>query len=223
MRAWPRTRPRSASTCSRCASRIRRSCRPRRLRAAGEEAGIAYSVCGAFGPDRDLAHEDPERRQNALDYLDRLYELAAADRLAARVRSGLLGGRQGTAAGRRAPRRARTGRRRAQAHRRARRASTGVLLALEPLNRYETDLVNTAEQGLELCDEIGADNVGLLLDTYHLNIEEKSVGDALRPRRRPAPRTSTRARTTAARRGRGTSRGVRCSPRCGTSATSASS
>jgi D-psicose/D-tagatose/L-ribulose 3-epimerase len=55
-----------------------------------------------------------------------------------------------------------------------------VLLALEPLNRYETDLVNTAEQGLELCDEIGAGNVGLLLDTYHLNIEEKSVGDALR-------------------------------------------
>jgi D-psicose/D-tagatose/L-ribulose 3-epimerase len=48
------------------------------LRTAGEEAGIAYSVCGAFGSDRDLAHEDPARRQNALEYLDRLYELAAA-------------------------------------------------------------------------------------------------------------------------------------------------
>jgi D-psicose/D-tagatose/L-ribulose 3-epimerase len=59
-------------------------------------------------------------------------------------------------------------------------AGMGVRLAVEPLNRYETDLVNTVAQGLELVRETGLDNVGLLLDTYHLNIEEKSVGDALR-------------------------------------------
>ena len=59
-------------------------------------------------------------------------------------------------------------------------ADRGVRLAIEPLNRFETDLVNTAEQVLELCDRVGADNVGVLLDTFHMNIDEKSLGDAIR-------------------------------------------
>lgn len=56
----------------------------------------------------------------------------------------------------------------------------GVRVGIEPLNRFETDLVNTVEQGLDLCERIGLDNVGLLLDTFHLNIEEKSISDAIR-------------------------------------------
>ena len=59
-------------------------------------------------------------------------------------------------------------------------AERGVRLGVEPLNRFETDLVNTAEQALELCDRVGAGNVGVLLDTFHMNIEEKSLGDAIR-------------------------------------------
>jgi D-psicose/D-tagatose/L-ribulose 3-epimerase len=55
-----------------------------------------------------------------------------------------------------------------------------VDLAIEPLNRFETDLVNTVEQGLDLCERVGLDNVGLLLDTFHMNIEEKSIPDAIR-------------------------------------------
>ncbi len=51
----------------------------------------------------------------------------------------------------------------------------GVRLALEPINRYETTLINTAAQGLELIDAVGADNFGLLLDTFHMNIEEPSI------------------------------------------------
>ncbi|MGA2820021.1 MAG: sugar phosphate isomerase/epimerase family protein [Anaerolineales bacterium] len=53
-------------------------------------------------------------------------------------------------------------------------AEHGIRLAIEPLNRYEADLVNTAEQGLAFLDEIGHGSVGLLLDTFHANIEEKS-------------------------------------------------
>ena len=55
-----------------------------------------------------------------------------------------------------------------------------VRLAVEPLNRFETDLVNTSEQVLELIDRVGADNAGVLLDTFHMNIDEKSLGDAIR-------------------------------------------
>jgi D-psicose/D-tagatose/L-ribulose 3-epimerase len=56
----------------------------------------------------------------------------------------------------------------------------GVTLAVEVLNRFETDLCNTVEQGLDLCERIGLDNVGLLLDTFHMNIEEKDIAAALR-------------------------------------------
>lgn len=56
----------------------------------------------------------------------------------------------------------------------------GVRLAFEPLNRYETSLVNTVEQVLEVIDGLPSEAVGLNLDTYHQNIEEKSIGGALR-------------------------------------------
>jgi len=56
----------------------------------------------------------------------------------------------------------------------------GVRLALEPICRYETTLVNNAAQGLELIERVGADNLGLLLDTFHMNIDEASIPDAFR-------------------------------------------
>ena len=59
-------------------------------------------------------------------------------------------------------------------------AGTGVRFALEPMNRYETDLIHTVAEGLELAERIGADNVGLLLDSFHMNIEEPVVEDSIR-------------------------------------------
>lgn len=54
-------------------------------------------------------------------------------------------------------------------------ANEGVRLALEPINRYETALVNSVAQGLELVQAVGSPNFGLLLDTYHMNIEEPRI------------------------------------------------
>jgi D-psicose/D-tagatose/L-ribulose 3-epimerase len=59
-------------------------------------------------------------------------------------------------------------------------AKKGVKLAVEPLNRFETDLVNTVEQGLRLIEDVGGNNLGLLLDTFHMNIEEKDIPSAIR-------------------------------------------
>jgi sugar phosphate isomerase/epimerase len=56
----------------------------------------------------------------------------------------------------------------------------GIRLALEPINRYETTLINTVSQGLELIDRVGADNFGLLLDTFHMNIEETTIEGSIR-------------------------------------------
>jgi sugar phosphate isomerase/epimerase len=55
-----------------------------------------------------------------------------------------------------------------------------VRFALEPLNRYETDLIHTVAQGLDLIEQVGADNFGLLLDTFHMNIEEPVIEDSIR-------------------------------------------
>jgi sugar phosphate isomerase/epimerase len=56
----------------------------------------------------------------------------------------------------------------------------GVRLALEPICRYETTLVNDLTQGLDLLERVGADNMGLMPDTFHMNIEEPSIEDSIR-------------------------------------------
>jgi sugar phosphate isomerase/epimerase len=56
----------------------------------------------------------------------------------------------------------------------------GIRLALEPINRYETTLINNTAQGLELIDRVGANNFGLLLDTFHMNIEEPNIEAGIR-------------------------------------------
>lgn len=55
----------------------------------------------------------------------------------------------------------------------------GLMLAIEPVNRYKSDLINTVEQAIALIDAVGADNLKILFDTYHSNIEEKSLTDAI--------------------------------------------
>jgi sugar phosphate isomerase/epimerase len=56
----------------------------------------------------------------------------------------------------------------------------GVRLALEALNRYEADLVLNVAEGLELLEEVGRPAVGLLVDSYHVNIEETSYDEPFR-------------------------------------------
>ncbi|MFF0988531.1 sugar phosphate isomerase/epimerase family protein [Kocuria nitroreducens] len=58
--------------------------------------------------------------------------------------------------------------------------AAGVVLGIEPLNRYETSLINTTAQALDALGPLLGHGVGLALDTYHLNIEERSSADAVR-------------------------------------------
>jgi len=55
-----------------------------------------------------------------------------------------------------------------------------VKYALEPINRYETDLIHTVDEGLNLIERVNAANFGLLLDTFHMNIEEPVIEDSIR-------------------------------------------
>jgi D-psicose/D-tagatose/L-ribulose 3-epimerase len=56
----------------------------------------------------------------------------------------------------------------------------GVTVALEPLNRFETSFLNTAEQAMEVVERLDARSAGVLLDTFHMNIEERDPAGAIR-------------------------------------------
>ncbi|MCW6512771.1 sugar phosphate isomerase/epimerase family protein [Lichenifustis flavocetrariae] len=142
--------------------------------------GVDALVCGAFGPNRDMSAENDAIRADAARYLRTCIDIAA--RLGSPTVSGPMYAGVGNTqmrdvAGRRAQRQRSVDGLSPLADYAAER---GVKLAFEPLNRFETDLVNTVDQGLELIHEIGRNNVGFLLDTFHMNIEEKNIPDAIR-------------------------------------------
>jgi len=57
--------------------------------------------------------------------------------------------------------------------------SLGLLFGIEPVNRYETHLLNTGWQAVDMIERIGADNMFIHLDTYHMNIEEKGAANGI--------------------------------------------
>jgi sugar phosphate isomerase/epimerase len=59
----------------------------------------------------------------------------------------------------------------------------GVRIALEPICRYETTLINNLSQGLDLLDRVGAENMGLMPDTFHMNMEEPNIEESIRAAR----------------------------------------
>ncbi|MFZ5944363.1 MAG: TIM barrel protein [Bacillota bacterium] len=59
----------------------------------------------------------------------------------------------------------------------------GVYLALEPVNRYEMNFINTVSQGLEVINTLKHPNLKLLIDTFHMNIEEPSIYESIRAAR----------------------------------------
>ena len=174
-------RARWGSTCSSCRSRrsTATTCagRARRSRRRGSPASSTL----VFPPDRDLIHPDAGPRENAARYIRGAIDAAAA--LGSQTLSGpaLRERRPRVAAdARRARARPRAPRRRRSAPLSAYAADAGVRLGLEPLNRFETSFVNIADQAIEIIDRVDSPGLGILLDTFHMNLEEKSIGDAIR-------------------------------------------
>jgi D-psicose/D-tagatose/L-ribulose 3-epimerase len=142
--------------------------------------GLAVTTAAAMGPDTDLIHPDKNIRENGMAFIRHCIE--AAHTLGA---VNLIG-----------PMYAAVGRTwQATAEERARdldlltsqlsqladyAADHGVILCIEPLNRFETSFINTAAQGIEVIDRVGRPACQLMLDTFHMNIEERSLGEAIR-------------------------------------------
>ena len=145
-----------------------------------KEKGLDVVVCGAFGLSRNLCSEDPQLVQNAKEYIYWLIDAAAV--LGAKVVAGPMYSSVGKAHYDDLVEREKEWDRAVDNMRQMAdyAASKDVRLALETLNRFETDMINTVSQGLEFIKDIGRENVGLHLDTFHMHLEEKSSADAIR-------------------------------------------
>ena len=150
------------------------------LKKALDENGISCgSTCAALGPDRDL-RGTAVQQETSMDYLKRLMDIMQV------IGSPVLVGPLYSSVGRAAPRDDNEYRRQWEVvvknlQELCRYAEErNVRLAIEPLNRYETDFINTCAQGMQLVNDVDHPAIGLLLDTYHMNIEEKNSADAIR-------------------------------------------
>jgi D-psicose/D-tagatose/L-ribulose 3-epimerase len=143
---------------------------PRPLRARLDAAGIDVVTSTVLAESTDITSSDPDTRAAGVAYLRRCVDVTAE--LGARQFSGVIYAMHG----KRPPERPGSQEWEWSAECLAQVAehagAAGVTIGLEPVNRYESPMVNTCEQALRLADMIGAPNVEIHLDTYHMNIEE---------------------------------------------------
>ncbi len=142
--------------------------------------GLGASVCAVMPPGRELVATDPDTVRRTQDYLRTCVDAAAT--VGSRVVAGPVYASVG-----RCWRMDADERRRALAELREHLAPVcdhagrrGVRIAVEPLNRDETSVLNTVAQTLEAIDGLPVETCGLLCDVYHMNIEERDVPAALR-------------------------------------------
>jgi D-psicose/D-tagatose/L-ribulose 3-epimerase len=145
-----------------------------------KDTGLAASVCAVMSPDRDLIHPDETVRANGVAYVRHCID--AARTLGARNVIGPIYSAVGRLWQPSADERARDVDLLARQLRglACYAGEHDVVLCIEPLNRFETSLINLAEQAIEVIDRVDHAACGLLLDTFHMNIEERSLGDAIR-------------------------------------------
>jgi D-psicose/D-tagatose/L-ribulose 3-epimerase len=149
------------------------------VKAELEKQGLAAIVCGAFGPDRNLCSDDPILQANAKNYIRWLIDAAAF--LGSETVCGPMYSSVGKDHIESEEGRAQEWQRAVSGMREMAEYAQGkhVKLAFEPLNRFETDLINVVSQGKKLIREIDMPNVGFHLDTFHMHLEEKNSAEAI--------------------------------------------
>lgn len=138
------------------------------------EAAQMRAVCSLGLPQEVWASHNPD---GAVDFLTVALDKCAA--IGAEALSGVVYGGIGERSGQ-PPTQAELDNVADAMTRAARHAkSLGLLFGIEPVNRYETHLINTGWQAVEMIERIGADNIFVHLDTYHMNIEEKGIAQGI--------------------------------------------
>lgn len=144
-----------------------------------QEYNLKANICGAFGPTRDLTNADEDIHNNCFSYI------ASCLNFCVELGVNFFGGPMYSAVGK--ARMLSPEQRKAEwklAVKNLRKvcdmaASRNLLIALEPLNRFESDLVNTTNDVVRLIDDINHPAAQIMLDGFHMNIEERNIEEAI--------------------------------------------
>ena len=141
---------------------------------------LGVSVCAVIGSDRDLIHPEKEIQDNGVAYVRHCIE--AAQTLGGTNVVGPLYSAVGRVWQATPEERERDMELLVQQLRGLAEyaADHGAVLCVEPLNRFETSFINLASQVVEVVDRVDHPACQAMLDTFHMNIEEQSLGDAIR-------------------------------------------
>tara|TARA_B110000305_G_C19365004_1_gene601483 strand:+ start:462 stop:1322 length:861 start_codon:yes stop_codon:yes gene_type:complete len=142
--------------------------------------GLEAVVCGAFGPTKDFTHEDVSLHENCFRYIENCFQLCN------QLGSSFLAGPMYSAVGK--ARLISMEQRKIEWDRAVTNLNKvcaiannyGLSIALEPLNRFESDLVNTAEDVMRLINDINQSNAKVMLDGFHMTIEETNIKEAIK-------------------------------------------
>ena len=142
-----------------------------------KSTNLGCTGCAIMSPDRDIISDDPEIRENGKNYLKSCIEILAE--LGSDTFAGPFYSAVGKLVGR-----AHTEEEWALAVSGTKEIAElaeehGVTLAIEPLNRFETYFINIAADAVKFAKDVDSPNVKVMLDTFHMNIEEKSFYDAI--------------------------------------------
>lgn len=144
-----------------------------------QEYGLKAAVCGAFSTERDLASDDINLQNTALQYIEDCINIAAD--LGADVFAGPMYAAVGKA------RMVSPEQRDIEWNRAVNNlkkvaaiaAEKNVILAIEPLNRFESDMVNTAEDAVRMVKDVNHPSLKIGLDGFHMSLEERSMEEAI--------------------------------------------
>ena len=151
----------------------------KKVKAALDANNLEPVVCGAFGPSRDLTNDDPAVHENCFRYIIECMDLCNAWDAA------FLAGPMYSAVGKArmvSPEQRKVEWDRAvnNLHKVCKLAKERQIeIALEPLNRFESDMINTADDVLRLIKDINHPAAKVLLDGFHMAIEEKDIEQAI--------------------------------------------
>ena len=147
----------------------------KKVKAALDQHGLEAIVCGAFGPSRDLTHDDPAVHENCFQYITQCLDLC--NEWDAKFLAGPMYSAVGKA--RMVPpeqRKKEWERAVSNLHKVCKLAEERKLeIALEPLNRFESDMINTADDVLRLVNDINHASAKIMLDGFHMAIEERNI------------------------------------------------
>ncbi|MEP6626860.1 MAG: sugar phosphate isomerase/epimerase family protein [Ginsengibacter sp.] len=140
---------------------------------------LKANICGAFGPSRDFTHEDPAVHENCLSYIEACFKICAE------VECGFFGGPMYSAVGKArmvSPEQRKKEWELAVTNLRKvcdMASSRGLQIALEPLNRFESDMINNVEDVKRLIKDINHPAAKIMVDGFHMNIDEKNIEEAI--------------------------------------------